>query len=87
MTASGFIDDIFLAPGWCHDVPILAGYIDECVETGQTWVMDKGYVSKLIADWAKQNLARLRLRPTRCICFDGLVCWRKAPVSPIRVGV
>jgi len=61
MTASGFIDDIFLAPGWCHDLPILAGYIDECVETGrdvsgQTWVMDKGYISKMIADWALNNL-------------------------------
>lgn len=73
MTASGFIDDIFLAPGWCRDVPTLAGYIDGCVETGrgvtgQTRVMDKGYVGKPIADWARKNLglnllARQRDKP------------------------
>jgi hypothetical protein len=61
MTASGFIDDIFLAPGNYHDVSILANYIDECVEMkrsvqGQTWVMDKGYISSFITEWAKTKL-------------------------------
>jgi hypothetical protein len=61
MTASGFLDDLVLAPGNYHDPVALAAYLDECVETGrdlrgQVWVMDKGYWSPKIAVWAQERL-------------------------------
>lgn len=61
MTASGFIEDIILSPGNCNDTRFLANYLDERVElgtvpSGQDWIMDKGYVNKTIAKWAKDKL-------------------------------
>lgn len=51
ITGSGFIDDLILAPGNCHDAKLLALYLDECVQyqravAGQDWVADKGFGSK-----------------------------------------
>jgi hypothetical protein len=61
ITASGFIEDLILAPGYYHDPVALAGYLDECVEegrdlAGQVWVLDNGYWSPPIAAWAKERL-------------------------------
>jgi hypothetical protein len=61
ITASGFIDDLILAPGNCNDVPALAFYLDECVEQGrsllgQSWATDKGYQSALLVEWARERL-------------------------------
>lgn len=61
MTASGFIEDIILSPGNCNDTRFLAYYLDQRVEqgtvpAGQYWIMDKGYINKLIASWAKDKL-------------------------------
>lgn len=61
LTGSGFIEDLILAPGNCHDTPALAFYLDECVElgralAGQIWVMDKGYWNPEISRWAQEQL-------------------------------
>ena len=61
LTASGFVEDLILAPGNYNDPMALAGYLDECVEwerdlSGQVWVLDKGYWSPPIAAWAKEHL-------------------------------
>jgi hypothetical protein len=61
ITASGFIDDLVLAPGNCNDTPALAFYLDECVVlgrelSGQLWVMDKGYSNPKLRAWAKERL-------------------------------
>jgi hypothetical protein len=61
ITGSGFIEDVILAPGNCNDAPALAFYLDECVEQGRTlrgqsWVMDKGYISALLVEWAREHL-------------------------------
>ena len=61
ITASGFIEDLILAPGYYGDPVALAAYLDECVEwerdlAGQVWVMDNGYWSPKIAAWAKERL-------------------------------
>ncbi len=73
MTLSGFIVDLILAPGNCNDTPLLAHYLDECVEIGrdlqgQTSVMDKGFRNGKLACWAKERLgltlcARQQERP------------------------
>ncbi len=61
MTGSGFLLDVILAPGNCNDTPLLAHYLDECVERGQDlqgqiWVMDKGFRNRKLAQWAKEQL-------------------------------
>jgi hypothetical protein len=61
MTLSGFVEDIILSPGNKNDTPLLAAYLDECVDqgrdvSGQDWFMDKGFVSAPIAKWAKDKL-------------------------------
>lgn len=61
ITGSGFIDDLILAPGNCHDAKLLALYLDECVQyqravAGQDWVADKGFGSKPLSLWADQHL-------------------------------
>jgi len=61
MTASGYIDDIILAPGYCGDVPLLAEYLNECLCRGidisfQDWLMDKGFYSKPLAKVAQEVL-------------------------------
>jgi Transposase DDE domain len=61
LTASGFLDDLILAPGNCNDTPALAFYLDECVElgrelAGQIWVLDNGYSNPELARWAQEHL-------------------------------
>ena len=61
MTCSGFVLDVILAPANCNDTPLLAHYLDECVEAGrelagQTWIMDKGFLNAALAQWAKERL-------------------------------
>lgn len=61
VTASGFIEDLVLSPGNCNDTPLLARYLDECVEqgrnlSGQDWLMDKGFINAKIGRWAKEHL-------------------------------
>ena len=69
LTGSGYIDDLFLAPGNCNDAPLLAAYLDECVQgqrdlSGQEWYMDKGFVSKALRRRAKELLGvNLLARP------------------------
>lgn len=69
LTGSGYIDDLFLAPGNCFDTALLAGYLDECrVQgrdlSGQEWYMDKGLVSKAIKRRAQELLGvNLLARP------------------------
>jgi hypothetical protein len=69
MTASGYVEDIVLAPGSCSDPHLLACYLAECQErgrdlSGQDWVMDKGFTGKALAKAAAQEdvflLARSR---------------------------
>ena len=61
MTASGFIDDIIPSPVNCNDTRFLANYLDQRVEQGtvppgQDWIMDKGYMNRPLAKWAKNKL-------------------------------
>ncbi len=61
ITLSGFVVDLILAPGNCNDTPLLAHYLDECVAVGrelggQTWIMDKGFRNKKLAQWAYERL-------------------------------
>ena len=61
LTESGYIDDLFLAPGYLADVDLLTAYLDECIEegrdvSGQEWIMDKGFVSKPLKQAAKSVL-------------------------------
>ncbi len=65
MTENGYIDDLFLAPGYLGDVPLLIAYLDECIEigrdlSGQEWITDKGFVSKPLRQLAEKLLG-LRL--------------------------
>ena len=65
LTEGGYIDDIFLAPGFMHDVQLLSAYLDECAEegrdvSGQEWLMDKGFVSKALKQ-AAQSLMGVNL--------------------------
>ena len=66
LTESGYIDDVFLAPAYVHDVDLLIAYLDECVDQerdlrGQEWIMDKGFVSKPLQDAAKSVLGLILL--------------------------
>jgi hypothetical protein len=61
LTCSGFVLDLILAPANCNDTPLLAHYLDECVAAGrdlagQTWIMDKGFLSAALAQWAQEHL-------------------------------
>ena len=65
LTDHGYIDDLFLAPGYLADVDLLASYLDECIEqgrdvSGQEWIGDKGFISKALAQ-AAQSLLGLTL--------------------------
>lgn len=65
LTEGGYIDDIFLAPGFMHDVQLLSAYLDECtVEgrevSGQEWLMDKGFISQALQQ-AARNLMGVTL--------------------------
>lgn len=53
LTENGYIDDLFLGPGYLHDVDLLMAYLDTLIEqercvAGQEWIMDKGFVSKAL---------------------------------------
>ncbi len=69
LSGSGYIDDLFLAPGNCNDAPLLAYYLDECAQqgrdlSGQEWYMDKGFVSRAIKRRAQELLGvNLLARP------------------------
>ena len=69
LTGSGYIDDLFLAPGNCNDAPLLAAYLDECAEqgrdlSGQEWYTDKGFVSRALKRAAMERLGvNLLARP------------------------
>ena len=57
MTASGYIEDIILAPGSCSDPRLLAAYLSERQEqahalSGQDWVLDKGFIGRALAQAA-----------------------------------
>lgn len=61
LTASGYIDDLILAPGNMFDTKLLARYLDECWIEGrdisrQDWIMDKGFWNEPLADHAKKHL-------------------------------
>lgn len=61
LTERGYIDDLFLAPGYLVDVPLLTAYLDTCIEegrdlAGQEWIADKGFVSTPLKQAAQQVL-------------------------------
>jgi hypothetical protein len=61
LTEAGYIDDVFLAPGYLHDVDLLTAYLDECVDeqrdlSGQEWLADKGFVSRAVKEAAEAVL-------------------------------
>lgn len=61
LTENGYIDDLFLAPGYLADVDLLTAYLDECIAQGrdlslQEWIGDKGFVSKALKQAAKSLL-------------------------------
>ena len=50
LTEHGYSDDLFLGPGYLHDVPLLTAYLDECIDeerdaSQQEWIMDKGFIN------------------------------------------
>jgi len=69
LTGSGYIEDLFLAPGNCNDTPLLAFYLDECIEQGrdlwgQEWYMDKGFLNRELKRRGKEALGvNLLARP------------------------
>ena len=61
LTESGYIDDLFLAPAYVHDVELLGAYLNECSQegrdlSGQEWLMDKGFVSQPLAQAAQKEM-------------------------------
>jgi hypothetical protein len=61
LTERGYIDDLFLAPGYLADPDLLQSYLDECIEqerdlSGQEWIADKGFVGKALQEAAKTLL-------------------------------
>ena len=61
LTERGYIDDLFLAPGYLVDVPLLIAYLDACIEegrdlSGQEWIADKGFVSTPVKKAALADL-------------------------------
>jgi hypothetical protein len=66
LTENGYIDDLFLAPGYLHDVDLLTAYLDMCIEeerdlSGQEWIGDKGFVSKALKQAAYSVLGLILL--------------------------
>jgi hypothetical protein len=65
LTERGYIEDLFLAPGFLADPDLLTAYLDECLEegrdlSGQEWIADKGFVKKALKQ-AAQTLLGLTL--------------------------
>lgn len=61
LTEAGYIDDLFLAPGYLSDGDLLCGYLDSCIEegralSGQEWIGDKGFVGAPLKQAAKSVL-------------------------------
>lgn len=61
LSEAGYIDDLFLAPGFLQDVDLLVAYLDECSEqgrdlSGQAWIADKGFVSQPLKQAAQALL-------------------------------
>ncbi len=61
LTEAGYVEDLFLAPGYLSDVDLLTAYLDECIEEGravrgQEWIADKGFVSNALKQAAKTLL-------------------------------
>lgn len=61
LTERGYIDDLFLAPGYIADPDLLTAYLDVCIEegrdlSGQEWIADKGFVKKALKQAAKMLL-------------------------------
>jgi len=82
MTESGFIEDIILAPAHYSDVAWLEAYLDECQEegrdlSGQEWVMDKGFVSKLLKARAQDLLGVTLLARQRDYGKEGPDFWQQ----------
>jgi hypothetical protein len=61
LTERGYIDDLFLAPGYLADPDLLTAYLDACIEegrdvSGQEWIADKGFVKHALKQAAKTLL-------------------------------
>jgi hypothetical protein len=61
LTERGYIDDLFLAPGYLADPDLLTAYLDACIEagrdlSGQEWIADKGFVGQALKQAAKMLL-------------------------------
>lgn len=79
LTEHGYIDDLFLAPGYIADAPLLEAYLNECIEEGrdlhgQEWIGDKGFVDASLQEEARVLLdLRLQVRqrdyPGRFVSF------------------
>jgi hypothetical protein len=82
LTGSGYIEDLFLAPGNCNDTPLLALYLDECREQGrdlwgQEWYMDKGFLNKELKRRGKQALGVNLLARTRQKKGEEATFWQR----------
>jgi hypothetical protein len=76
VTASGYIDDLILAPGYMSDPGLLKRYLDECYLEGrdisyQDWIMDKGFWNKPLANYAREQLGVNLLPRKRDYAKDG----------------
>jgi hypothetical protein len=65
LTERGYIEEVFLAPGYLVDVPLMTAYLDVCIEegrclAGQVWIADKGFVSTPLREAAQALLYQLR---------------------------
>jgi hypothetical protein len=61
LTEGGYIDDLFLAPGYIADPDLLQEYLDVCIDEGrdlwgQEWIADKGFVGNALKQAAKTLL-------------------------------
>ena len=98
LTENGYIDDLFLAPGYMADVDLLTAYLDECIEegqdvSGQEWIMDKGFVSKPLKQAAAQSVRAdavgppARLQRTLAAFFQHLLDKLRKPIEGVISGV
>jgi hypothetical protein len=93
MTETGFVDELFLAPGNMSDSDLLNHFLSECERerkpiSGQVWVGDKGFVSKSRQCWAKAILGvdlQMRMRDYGKKCSEYLR--KKDSFAPFQEGV
>jgi hypothetical protein len=88
MTRSGFVIDLILAPGNCNDTKLLAHYLDECRERGQSlagqvWIMDKGFRNRQLVQWARDRLG-LHLCPQQQEEPEALPSYWQATLAQLR---